>query len=200
MANASRFKLHDVLINDCCALSCDAPAAKQFGSPVPLCERHLMTVYRSVNRHLQAERANSQDYQLFSLDQITGPCPACGASGYLHRTAENIVQCKNESCRYTAEFDKFEQVRRKALFDLAGTKPVVYYVGFRDLIKIGTTTNLQTRWSCLTAAESLLGFEYGDRKHELMRHKQFSIYRVDREWFINNAQLRAHINEVAVTS
>lgn len=202
MSNASRFKLHDVLSGECCALSCDAPASKQFASPVPLCDLHLLRVYKSVNRQMKAAQAKNQEYELFSLPgyQLAGPCPACGHAGYLDKTDADGIRCRNESCRYQADAEAFENAKRKALFDLADGRSVVYYIGFRDLVKIGTTVNLRRRWKTLNMVDSLLGFEYGDRRQEAQRHKQFWHHRFRGEWFLNTAQLRAHINDVAVIS
>lgn len=90
----------------------------------------------------------------------------------------------------------FEQIRRRALLNLAGQQSVVYYLSFRDLIKIGTTSNLQQRWVGMGYGESLLGFELGDRKRETARHRQFQMYHSHREWFDNCPQIRAHINKV----
>ncbi len=199
LSNASRFKLHDVLANDCCAPSCEAPASKRFASTIPLCERHLLRVYKAVNRQLRAESAINDKYRLLPAREVVGPCPACGLSGYLGLSDTNVVSCRNSGCFYSADARKFELVRRQAMFSVAGRQSVVYYAGFQGLIKIGTSANLKNRWSAIQA-ESLLGFEYGDRNLEIARHQQFDAYHSHGEWFDNNAVLRAHINEVCVTS
>lgn len=59
MAHASRFKLEDVLGNECCHPSCYAPPAPSIDSPVPLCELHTYQVFKAVNRFVGAEKANA---------------------------------------------------------------------------------------------------------------------------------------------
>lgn len=202
MGNASRIKLHDVLGNECCHPTCYAPPTPHIHSPVPLCELHIYQVFKAVNRFVAVEKANTQPYTLLPVeaDQIAGPCPACGATGYLSRTISDDITCSNDSCRYTAHAADFEQTRRRALFNLAGRQNVVYYISFRDLIKIGTTSNLQRRWVGIGYGESLLGFELGGRDREAVRHRQFQMYHSHREWFDNCPQIRAHINDVCATA
>lgn len=158
----------------------------------------MFRVYKSVNRFLAVEAAGKQEYMLLptEIDQIPGPCPQCGIAGYLYRTPIDEVVCNTASCTFDAMAEEFEKTRRELLFDLAGTQDVVYYIQFRDRIKIGTSTNLQRRMNGVVV-ESLLGFEFGDYRHERKRHKQFQQYRsYRREWFDDCIQLRAHINDV----
>ena len=77
---------------------------------------------------------------------------------------------------------------------------MVYYIKFRDCVKIGTTTNLRSRWNAITATEMLYGFEFGGRQLEKRRHDKFAPYRAYGEWFEDNSHIRAHINNVCATA
>jgi hypothetical protein len=69
---------------------------------------------------------------------------------------------------------------------------VVYYVRIRDLIKIGTTTNMRARMSRLLADE-VLATEPGGEELENMRHKQFAHLKVRGERFAPAPDLLSHI-------
>lgn len=185
----------------CCHPRCFAPVSNRIASQVPLCEVHIFDVYKSVNRLLAVEQPQRDEYALLPSEQqqIPGPCPSCGIAGYLALTLTERVHCLNASCNYRAHVAQFETVRRALLFDLAADSSVVYYIKFRDCVKIGTSSNLKNRWSALTATELLYGFEYGGRKIERRRHDKFAMYRAFGEWFHDNAHIRAHINEVCAT-
>jgi hypothetical protein len=74
---------------------------------------------------------------------------------------------------------------------------VVYYIRFRNRIKIGTTVNPRQRLARLWHDE-VLAFERGDRLVEHRRHEQFAAERLDRsEWFAPSAALERHIAELA---
>lgn len=74
---------------------------------------------------------------------------------------------------------------------------VVYYIRFRDRIKIGTTANPRQRLGRLWH-EELLAFERGDRLLEHRRHEQFAAARLDRsEWFAVSDDLLQHVDRLA---
>lgn len=68
---------------------------------------------------------------------------------------------------------------------------VVYYLRWRDRIKIGTTHNPKSRFSAITH-EELLAFERGDRTIERARHAQFAELRMGGEWFSAAPELLEH--------
>ncbi|WP_402844851.1 GIY-YIG nuclease family protein [Microbacterium sp. GXS0129] len=68
---------------------------------------------------------------------------------------------------------------------------VVYYLRWRDRIKIGTSANPRQRLAAITH-EELLAFERGDRILERERHEQFAPLRLGGEWFSADETLRAH--------
>jgi hypothetical protein len=197
-----RPRLVDAYAHECSDPSCDSPASTVLATQVPLCEVHIMDVYRAANQLLTITHPPQDEYALLPSEQqqIPGACPSCGHAGYLMRTVTDLVRCLNASCQYQVHIVQFEALRRRLLFDLAARRPVVYYIKFRDCVKIGTTRNLKSRWSGLTATEMLYGIEYGDHRLERRRHDKFAPYRTYGEWFEDNQHIRAHINEVCVTA
>jgi hypothetical protein len=74
---------------------------------------------------------------------------------------------------------------------------VVYYLRFRDRIKIGTSGRPRARLAQLRY-EELLAFERGGRDVEQRRHAQFAEFRFPgSEWFVSNRALTRHIRAVA---
>ena len=78
--------------------------------------------------------------------------------------------------------------------DLTGRRvDVVYYIRYRDRIKIGTPGNPRSRLASQRFDE-LLAFERGDRLVEQRRHAQFASHRILRtEWFEMHDALSWHI-------
>lgn len=187
-----------VLSLECCHPSCYAPAQDRVASQVPLCEQHIFEVYRATHQLYLAENPKGEEYALLPSEQqqIPGPCPSCGICGYLAVTVTDRVRCLNAQCKYEAWIDEFETLRRRLLFDAAADQNVVYYIKFRDRVKIGTSGNLKRRWTELVAAEMLYGFEFGAHTLEHRRHRQFAQYRTVGEWFEDNSHIRAHVNNV----
>jgi hypothetical protein len=74
---------------------------------------------------------------------------------------------------------------------------VVYYLRFRDRVKIGTTSNPRQRFTAIRH-EELLAFERGDRRLEHRRHGEFAEERAGTsEWFELSGRLAAHIEALA---
>jgi hypothetical protein len=74
---------------------------------------------------------------------------------------------------------------------------VVYYLRFRDRIKIGTTANPRQRLARIWHDE-LLAFERGDRLVEHRRHEQFADLRLDgSEWFTAGPELEEHVERLS---
>lgn len=72
---------------------------------------------------------------------------------------------------------------------------VVYYIRFRDALKIGTSTDVVQRLTHLPG-EALLAIEPGHYNLESIRHQQFKPFRLTGEWFRYNAQTRAMVNKI----
>jgi hypothetical protein len=73
---------------------------------------------------------------------------------------------------------------------------VVYYVQFRDVIKIGTTHNMRSRMQSVPN-ERVLATEPGDMRLERRRHMEFKHCRQYGEWFTaSDPKLQAHIHSI----
>lgn len=72
---------------------------------------------------------------------------------------------------------------------------VVYYLRYRDRVKIGTSATPRRRLAAIMHDE-LLAFEPGDRRVEHARHIEFGELREGGEWFTLTGLLLAHVDEV----
>lgn len=148
-------------------------AAVLGGSALSLCADHLLAAHEIVvGAH-------------GTTDVLPSPCRACGArigvrypSGWLCGVCEWRVGDEPDSEIVTPRVD------------------VVYYLRFRDRIKIGTTANPRQRFAALRF-DALLAFERGDRLVEQRRHQQFAALRFARtEWFAAERPLLDHVLEL----
>jgi len=69
---------------------------------------------------------------------------------------------------------------------------VVYYLRWRERIKIGTSRQPRQRLAAILH-EELLAFEPGDRSLEQQRHREFADLREGGEWFRADPRLTDHI-------
>jgi hypothetical protein len=139
---------------------------------LPLCHEHLVAAYERVAADVGV------------TDALPGPCAACGSrlgvrypSGWLCAVCEwrwGEVPEGNAAVRVD----------------------VVYYLRWRDRIKIGTSANPRGRLAQLRHDE-LLAFERGDRTLEQRRHREFATSRLGGEWFAADDALIAHVAQVA---
>jgi len=150
------------------------PRPVEPGSPVPLCTQHLLVAYDWVARDAGV------------TDLLPSPCSACGSrvgvrypSGWVCSVCEWRVGDIPDAESSQARVD------------------VVYYLRYRDRIKIGTTANPRQRFASLPHDE-VLAFELGGRALEQRRHAQFAAYRIPHtEWFETNEALVRHIADLA---
>jgi hypothetical protein len=145
--------------------------ARHPGAPLPLCLTHLLVA------------ADWVTAEFGQLDALPAPCALCGSRlGVRYPSGWLCAVC---------EWRVGETV--------SGELPppridVVYYLRYRDRIKIGTTTDPRGRFSALPHDE-VLAFERGGRTLEQRRHVQFAAHRIPRtEWFESNAELLAHVD------
>ena len=148
---------------------CPRPVSS--GAPLNLCTAHLLAAHDYIAGEVGV------------TDTLPSPCLACGSrlgvrypSGWLCAICEWKVGD-------VADPERVAFVR----------VDVVYYLRFRDQIKIGTSGNPRQRFASLRYDE-LLAFEPGDRALEQRRHAQFADHRLARsEWFAVHDALTAHI-------
>jgi hypothetical protein len=143
-------------------------------APVRLCERHLAAA---------SEWCDAADGV---TDVLPSPCVLCGSRlGVRHRSGWLCAVC---------------EWRHGEVPDGELPPPrvdVVYYLGYADRVKIGTTANPRQRFTAIWH-EDLLALERGDRALERRRHAQFAEERYERtEWFRHSDRLRTHIAAVA---
>lgn len=142
-------------------------------SALSICTQHLLAAYEEVVRDVGV------------TDLLPSPCVACGSrlgarypSGWLCAVCEWRQSDAPDGEIATARVD------------------VVYYLRYRDTIKIGTSSNPRMRLAQVRHDE-LLAFERGDRHREHARHVQFAEERLERsEWFATSDRLLDHIAQL----
>ena len=150
---------------------CDAPVAAS--APLNLCEEHLLVAYDWVTRDVGV------------TDLLPNACTACGSCvGVRYPSGWICAEC---------------EWRVGEVPDVELERPVievVYYIRYRDQIKIGTSTNPRLRLASLPHDE-VLAFERGGRSVEQRRHVQFAAHRfAGTEWFAVHDALLAHVAEL----
>ena len=140
------------------------------GAPLGLCEEHVLVA---------AEWAGRRDGV---TDLLPTPCRLCGSrlgvrwpSGWLCAVCE---------WRHGEPLDTELPPPRV---------DVVYYLRYRDRVKIGTSAQPRRRLRAIRH-EELLAFERGDRMLEQRRHAQFAADRLGgSEWFDRSDALNVHL-------
>ncbi len=144
------------------------------GAPLDLCTTHLLEAHEWVDREFGV------------TDLLPSPCLACGSrlgvrypSGWLCAVCEWRVGDLPDGPIADGRVD------------------VVYYLRYRDRIKIGTSANPRQRVASLPHDE-VLAFERGGRLLEQRRHAQFADHRIPgTEWFESHEALVAHVAELS---
>lgn len=158
-------------------VSCVVPGCRvavAFDAPLDLCDEHLSVA---------AEWAGRRDGV---TDVLPTPCRLCGSRlGVRWPTGWLCAVCE---WRHGEPLDT----------DLPPPRvDVVYYLRFRDRIKIGTSAQPRQRLRAIRHDE-LLAFERGDRSLERRRHLQFASERLGgSEWFDRSEALDTHIAALA---
>ena len=149
---------------------CDRPVAA--GTPLNLCTAHLLAAHDWVAGEVGV------------TDVLPSPCLACGSRLGVYYPSGWLCAVCEWKVGDVADPETAASVR----------VDVVYYLRFRDQIKIGTSGNPRQRFASLRYDE-LLAFERGDRALEQRRHAQFADHRLARsEWFAVHDALTEHID------
>ena len=136
-------------------------------------DQHLLAAYDWVARDVGV------------TDLLPSPCLACGSRvGVRYPSGWVCADCEWRVGDVPDE--EFDRPRVE----------VVYYIRYRDQIKIGTSANPRLRLASLPHDE-ILAFERGGRPLEQRRHAEFAEHRFPgTEWFAVHDALLAHIAEV----
>ncbi|MFF2371986.1 GIY-YIG nuclease family protein [Agromyces sp. NPDC058110] len=153
-------------------VACGAPAATP---AMALCAHHLLEAYDLVAAEVGV------------TDLAPAPCSACGCRvGVRYPSGWLCADC--EWRLGEAPDGELTPVRVE----------VVYYVRYRDQVKIGTSANPRQRLASIPHDE-VLAFEPGGRRLEQRRHVQFADRRfAGTEWFAKHAELDEHIEALAL--
>jgi len=177
-ASAAARTVAGMAVRECTARDHDGGrcrAAVADGAPISLCTQHLLVAHDWIVRDVGV------------TDLLPSPCLACGSrTGIRYPTGWICAICEWR----VGELPDGETEPARV--------DVVYYLRWRDRIKIGTSGNPRGRLAALPYDE-LLAFERGDRRLEQRRHAQFAGQRIPgSEWFRVNDELLAHVAELRV--
>lgn len=143
------------------------------GAPVNLCTEHLLIAHDWVAREAGV------------TDLLPAPCAACGSQVGVRYPSGWICA----ECEWRVGERPDDELARPVV-------EVVYYLRYRDRVKIGTSANPRRRLATLTHDE-LLAFERGGRRLEQRRHAQFAAHRhPGTEWFAVHDALLVHVGEL----
>ena len=161
----------------CCVVAADGrPCGRPIepGAPLGLCREHLLEAHDWVTRDVGA------------TDLLPAPCRACGYQVGVRFPSGWICA----ECEWRVGDVPDDELDRPRV-------EVVYYIRWRDQIKIGTSVNPRMRLATLPHDE-VLAFERGGRPLEQRRHAQFAAHRfAGTEWFAVHDALLDHIAELA---
>lgn len=132
-------------------------------------------------------------------------CQKCGGrftTAQIQRHVEAMAQVTAKRRQLAAEAERAETNARdvQARQDAAEAKKgydtsVVYFIRFRDAVKVGTTTDLITRMSELPW-EEVVGIAPGGIHCEVKHHRNLRPYRIHGEWFEMTNEVAAYIGRV----
>ena len=118
-----------------------------------------------------------------------------------HRRA--IVAIQNERVRKRLEDPDVQKLRQavdgrprvKPKRDVIG--PVVYYIKYAELVKIGSARDLEARLASYNPGGELLAVEPGDRDLERKRHSELAVHRIyGNEWYAATPPVLHHVKLV----
>lgn len=153
--------------------------------PAPLCWEHLGELRVTTGLILPDEVDEFSD--LLAAAQFRAMDEAVPKEFFLARIAAARAAAREREAKVFMERVRYsEQVLH-----------VVYFIGMGDLIKIGTTTNLQRRVMGLSLTMGhVLATEPGGYALEEKLHEKFTALREHGEWFRAEPELLAYVEEV----
>jgi hypothetical protein len=150
--------------------SCRGAVAEN--APLALCDLHLAVAADWVHRLDGTE------------DLLPSPCLLCGSPNGIHYPSGWICAV----CEWRVGNVVDEELPPPRV-------DVVYYLRYRDRLKIGTTVNPRQRFGRIWHDE-VLAFERGGRRLEQRRHAEFAADRIGGEWFRMSEALCGHLEVV----
>lgn len=137
----------------------------------------------------------------FDKPDHTFECRRCGAR-FTPSQMQRSIESSNRLAR--RQEDELLRLKREALAEEdrirralmgEGHTAVVYYIRFRDAVKIGTSTDVANRllahpW------EELVAIEPGGQTVERRRHRDLRAARIDGEWFELTGKVRDYIADI----
>lgn len=107
-------------------------------------------------------------------------------------------EAKAEEERRQWEELRVQEIRERMASSNVPTDPgTIYYLQVEDQIKIGYTTNLNTRLAAYPPMARLLATHPGTKATEAFMHERFAnLLSGRKEWFKASDEITAHINTV----
>lgn len=135
---------------------------------MPICENHAFDIWVEVGfRRMDISKA-----------------------GAAHMRNQDIQKARTELIREKMGVEQYMAERRQA----PGT---IYYVLIADQIKIGFTTDLETRMKGYPPMAKVLATHPGTRETERQMHDKFAAHLAGgREWFAAHDEIHEHIEQV----
>jgi hypothetical protein len=144
-----------------------------------------------------AEMLPSAEPTPFPWERVRVPCPTCDYMALYRRTdGLGTVVCQWPDCG--AEFDAMEPgVQDEHVPDgpPRSHHPVIYYMRMSGLVKIGTSTNIRSRFEAI-GPQGILAVESGGHDVEHRRHQQFVDHHSHREWFHLAGEVVEHVAQL----
>ena len=135
------------------------------------------------------------------LRKVGAPCPTCNYVSLFQVIETGVIYCTWPDCTaFERELTTSESagLHERQVVDDGWHEPVVYYMRMGNLVKIGTSTNIRSRFETI-GPQGVVAVELGDRVVERQRHNQFVASHSHREWFFLAEDIGRHIAELRAT-
>lgn len=102
-----------------------------------------------------------------------------------------------ELSRLVREKVSFANATAERLENTKQAPGIIYYLQIEDRVKIGFTSDFETRLRAYPPMAKLLATHPGTRETEKLMHRKFSDHLADRkEWFRNHEDIQLHLTNV----
>lgn len=132
------------------------------------------------------------------LRTFAAPCPLCNYASLFQVTDTSAIFCTWPTCaafnRELTTDEAAQLYERPALLD-GWHEPVVYCMRMGNMVKIGTSTNIRSRFETI-GPQGVAAVEPGGKAVERRRHNQFAASHSHREWFFLTEEIGQHIADL----